>query len=35
MRRAGFDGFETKPINLKNLVATIEALLARRGEQAI
>jgi len=29
MRRAGFDGFETKPINVKNLVATIEGLLAR------
>jgi two-component system, cell cycle response regulator DivK len=28
MRRAGFDGFETKPINVKNLVATIESLLA-------
>jgi len=31
MRRAGFDGFETKPINVKNLVATIESLLARPG----
>jgi CheY-like chemotaxis protein len=29
MREAGFDGFETKPINVKNLLATIESLLAR------
>ena len=29
MREAGFDGFETKPINVKNLLATIEALLAK------
>lgn len=28
MREAGFDGFETKPINVKNLMATIEGLLA-------
>jgi CheY-like chemotaxis protein len=28
MRQAGFDGFETKPINVKNLMATIEKLLA-------
>jgi CheY-like chemotaxis protein len=29
MREAGFDGFETKPINVKNLLATIESLLAK------
>jgi CheY-like chemotaxis protein len=29
MRQAGFDGFETKPINVKNLMATIESLLKR------
>lgn len=29
MRRAGFDGFETKPINVKRLIATIESLLGR------
>ena len=29
MRQAGFDGFETKPINVKNLMATIESLLER------
>jgi CheY-like chemotaxis protein len=29
MRDAGFDGFETKPINVKNLMATIESLLAK------
>jgi two-component system cell cycle response regulator DivK len=29
MMQAGFDGFETKPINVKNLMATIESLLAR------
>jgi two-component system cell cycle response regulator DivK len=28
MRDAGFDGFETKPINVQNLLATIERLLA-------
>jgi CheY-like chemotaxis protein len=28
MKEAGFDGFETKPINVKNLMATIEKLLA-------
>src|SRR5512140_143919 len=33
MRQAGFDGFETKPINVKNLMATIESLL-QRGRQA-
>jgi two-component system cell cycle response regulator DivK len=27
MREAGFDGFETKPINVQNLLATIERLL--------
>ena len=27
MRQAGFDGFETKPINVKNLLVTIENLL--------
>ena len=30
MREAGFDGFETKPINVKKLLATVEALLAPR-----
>ena len=34
MRQAGFDGFETKPINVKNLMATIEALLARGAKAA-
>lgn len=29
MRDAGFDGFETKPISVKNLLATIQSLLAR------
>ena len=29
MRCAGFDGFETKPINVKDLLATIESLLAK------
>jgi CheY-like chemotaxis protein len=29
MREAGFDGFETKPISVKNLLATIQSLLAR------
>jgi two-component system cell cycle response regulator DivK len=28
MREAGFDGFETKPINVQNLLATVERLLA-------
>ena len=32
MREAGFDGFETKPISVKNLLATIQSLLA--GESA-
>jgi two-component system cell cycle response regulator DivK len=27
MRQAGFDGFETKPINVKNLMQTVETLL--------
>lgn len=31
MREAGFDGFETKPINVKNLLATIESLLAKKA----
>ena len=30
MREAGFDGFETKPISVKDLLATIERLLAAR-----
>ena len=34
MKEAGFDGFETKPINVKNLMATIEALLARGAKAA-
>ena len=34
MRQAGFDGFETKPINVKNLMATIAALLARGAKAA-
>ena len=29
MIEAGFDGFETKPIHVKDLLATIEKLLAR------
>ena len=29
MREAGFDGFETKPINVKGFVANVEAILAR------
>lgn len=33
MRAAGFDGFETKPINVKNLLATIESLLAREASR--
>jgi CheY-like chemotaxis protein len=32
MREAGFDGFETKPISVKNLLATIQALLAPHPE---
>ena len=28
MKEAGFDGFETKPINIQGLLATIESLLA-------
>ena len=31
MKAAGFDGFETKPINVKNLMATIEKLLVAKG----
>ncbi len=31
MREAGFDGFETKPVSVKQLMATIEALLATRA----
>jgi two-component system cell cycle response regulator DivK len=34
MRAAGFDGFETKPINVKNLLATIESLLDGAGKPA-
>jgi CheY-like chemotaxis protein len=29
MREAGFDGFETKPISVKDLLATIERVLSR------
>ena len=29
MRDAGFDGFETKPINVKSFVANVQAILAR------
>jgi two-component system cell cycle response regulator DivK len=32
MRAAGFDGFETKPINVKTLLAKVRALLAREKE---
>jgi two-component system cell cycle response regulator DivK len=28
MREAGFDGFETKPINVQGLLSTVETLLA-------
>jgi two-component system cell cycle response regulator DivK len=28
MKEAGFDGFETKPINVQQLLATVERLLA-------
>jgi two-component system cell cycle response regulator DivK len=30
MKAAGFDGFETKPINIQQLLATVERLLAAR-----
>lgn len=33
MGEAGFDGFETKPINVKNLLATIESLLSQASKQ--
>ncbi|MEO7744265.1 MAG: response regulator [Usitatibacter sp.] len=29
MREAGFDGFETKPINVKAFLANVQAILAR------
>ena len=34
MGQAGFDGFMTKPINLKVLLGTIESLLARAKAKA-
>ena len=34
MQRSGFDGIETKPINVKGLLATIEKLLVKRKEKS-